>query len=176
MKIKHWIITLIYVLPFISYFFITATLAQETTSSLSTHPINIDADSQHIDIAKDTSVFTGNVVIVQDTLRLKADKVIINNMQNKKMQRIIAIGSPVTFQQILGQQKKVDGYADKLVYDVSDYDVILMGNAYLTHGDNTIRSQIVRYNMIEHRVSANSNQKNRVKTTIVPSQLSELKR
>lgn len=144
-------------------------------SEINRKPINIDSDYQKIDIPNDTMTFIGNVVIIQDTLHLRADKVIVNRMKSTENKRIIAIGSPAIFQQKLGKNKKVDGSANKLVYDVKENKVTLMGKASLTHGDNTIHSQIVRYNIADQQIIANSNPSERVKTTLVPEQLSELK-
>lgn len=139
-------------------------------------PINIHADNQKLDLSNGSVTFSGNVEITQNNIHLIADKVIISDMQKKKTQRIIAFGSPAKFHQSIHQNKTMQGYANKLIYDVKKNDIMLIGNVKLIHNDNTIRSQIIRYNIKDQQVSADSYLRSRVRTTIIPNQLSELKK
>lgn len=149
---------------------------KNNTPLINNRPVNIHADNQKLDLSNGTVIFSGNVKITQDNIHLTADNVIINDMQKKKTQRIIALGSPAKFHQCIHQNKTVEGYANKLIYDVKENNMIFIGNVKLIHNDNTIRSQIVRYNIADQQISADSYLRSRVRTTIIPNQLSELKK
>lgn len=150
--------------------------AKNHSSSLNNNPVNVNADTQKLDLSNGSVTFSGNVEITQDNIHLTADKVIMDGTQEKRNQRITALGSPAKFHQFIHQNKTVEGYANKLIYDVKESNIILTGNVKLIHNNNTIRSQIIRYNVAEQQISADSYPHSRVRTTIIPNQLSELKK
>lgn len=140
-----------------------------------TKPITIDSDYQNIDMIKDTMTFTGNVIIVQDTLHLHANSVLVEHAKSKKNKRIIALGTPVTIQQQGNKDQKIDGIADKVVYDVKENEITLLGNARFTQNDNTIYSQRLKYNISGQQILADGLHKERVKTMLFPQQLKQSK-
>ncbi|WP_392566019.1 lipopolysaccharide transport periplasmic protein LptA [Utexia brackfieldae] len=148
---------------------------QKTATVVNNQPISIDADNQEIDIQNNTITFTGNVMVEQGTLKVNANRMTINNVQNKAEQRITAYGTPVKFHQVLANNKLVDGQAETLTYDVKNGIITLQGDAKLTQQDNTIVSQIITYNIAKQQIMAKGNEKSRVKTIIVPNQVTEIK-
>ncbi|XKM13895.1 lipopolysaccharide transport periplasmic protein LptA [Orbaceae bacterium ac157xtp] len=144
----------------------------ETT--INNKPIAIDANNQQIDLQNNTITFTGNVVIEQDNLKMKADTVIIKNMQTKQEQIITAYGKPVYFEQIIinkdGQQL-ITGQSEQLIYSVKQNTVKLIGNAQLKQNDNQITSDTITYDINKQNIQSKSSKGNRVKTTIIPNQV-----
>lgn len=151
----------------------------EITSSQTTindKPISIDADNQQIDIKNNTITFTGNVVILQDGLNIKANTVVITNMQSKDNQVITAYGKPVLFEKVTDNNpnQTVKGHSNQLVYNVKSNNVVLTGKAELFQQDNHISSDIITYNIKQKKIQAQSQKGNRVKTTIIPNQAREI--
>lgn len=154
-------------------------IESEITSSQTTindKPISIDADNQQIDIKNNTITFTGNVVILQDGLNIKANTVVITNMQSKDNQVITAYGKPVLFEKVTDNNpnQTVKGHSNQLVYNVKSNNVVLTGKAELFQQDNHISSDIITYNIKQKKIQAQSQKGNRVKTTIIPNQAREI--
>lgn len=137
-------------------------------------PVTIDADQQEIDIEKNMITFSGNVVVIQDNITVKANKVVITDMQDKNKQKITAYGTPVYFKQVSPDPKKtVDGHSEQLIYDVKRNDITLIGRAELFQQDNHVSSAKILYLIDKQQVIAQPGSGNRVKTTIIPNQVNE---
>lgn len=172
-KVKYILLSLILIslIPF--------AMAQVSPSpTINNKPISIDADNQQIDLQKNTITFTGNVVIIQDGLKIKANTVIITEMQSKDNQIITANGKPVYFEQTYQNDNKqtITGHANQLVYMVKQNNVTLTGNAELFQQDNHINSDKIVYDVEQQKILAESDTGNRVKTTIIPNQVKEIQR
>ncbi|GAA5111802.1 lipopolysaccharide ABC transporter substrate-binding protein LptA [Orbus sasakiae] len=155
------------------------TIAQTApNTTINNKPIAIDADNQQIDLQNNTITFSGNVVITQDGLKVKANTVIITNMQSKDNQTITAHGKPVYFEQTNANdaKQKITGHADQLIYQVKQNAVTLTGHAELFQQDNHIISDKIIYDVDQQKIRAQSGKGGRVKTTIVPNQVKEIEK
>ncbi|NUF48316.1 lipopolysaccharide transport periplasmic protein LptA [Gilliamella sp. ESL0250] len=138
-------------------------------------PIAIDADNQQIDIENNTITFIGNVVIVQEGLTIKADKVVVTEMQNTEKQKITAYGNPVNYKQILPKNNKiVTGQSSQVIYNVKQNNIVLQGNAELFQQDNHIVSEMIIYDVKKQQIFAQPGKNRRVKSTIIPNQVKEM--
>ncbi|RKS86019.1 lipopolysaccharide export system protein LptA [Orbus hercynius] len=148
------------------------------SATINNKPISIDADNQQIDLKNNTITFTGNVVIIQDNLEVKAHTVVITDMNSKENQIITANGSPVYFKQMNAQSPKqtIIGHANQLIYQVKENSVTLIGDAELLQQDNHIVSNKIIYDVNQQKILAQANKGSRVKTTIIPNQVQEIKR
>ena len=61
-------------------------------------PINIEADSAHMDDKTSTAIFEGNVVLTQGTLLIKADTLTVLQ-ENDEFKQGIALGDSAYFRQ-----------------------------------------------------------------------------
>lgn len=156
----------------------TSVFAESTIEpKINNMPISIDADNQQIDIQKNIMTFSGNVVIIQDSITIKAKQVTITEIQSKDNQIITAYGQPVLFEQIIdkdGTHYKIKGSANQLIYHVKQNSVTMKGNAKIQQRDNLITSNTIRYDIQQRKIEAQSDNKQRVKTTIIPNQVKEL--
>lgn len=156
----------------------TITYAQSSENlKINAMPISIDADNQQIDIQKNTMTFSGNVVIIQDNITIKANKVVITEIQSKEDQTITAYGQPVLFEQQVQKNDthyKITGNADKLIYRVKQNDVTMQGNAQIKQKDNYINSNIINYDVQQRKIEAQSDARQRVRTIIMPEQVKEI--
>jgi lipopolysaccharide export system protein LptA len=95
-------------------------------------PIVVEADKRGtVDTQKQFTVFTGNVVITQGTLQVRADRVEIQETQDK-FRTAVAFGSaqrPAFFKQKReGTEETVEGTAERIDFDEKSDTLRLTGN------------------------------------------------
>jgi len=109
-------------------------------------PMNIEADRMLVDDSKKESVFEGNVVLTQGTLRLEGDRVNVRQDADG-FQFGIAYGRPAKFRQRRdGTDDYIEGYADRLEYDGKKDMLQMFGVARLTKGNDEVRGDYISYN------------------------------
>jgi lipopolysaccharide export system protein LptA len=133
-------------------------------------PIDLEADSVELDEGKELSVYSGNVVLKQGTLQVRADKVTVKH-QGTKPVRVEAEGRPVRFQQLPDKATEpVRGEALTTVYEVNSSELVLKGNAVLSQGRDTFRSDRIVYDRVKAVIKggAAAKGKERVRITVDP--------
>ncbi len=130
--------------------------------------IELAADSVDVDEGRGTSVYKGNVDLRQGSMRLLADTVTVKQ-QDRQPNRIIAVGS-VRFTQKNANGQVVEARAKKAEYAVNSETLELTGNASLTQGGDTMKSDRIIYDRVQHKVRAGAaaEGKQRVRITIQP--------
>ena len=110
-------------------------------------PISIDADQGSLDQKNQVTVFTGNVIITQGTLNMRANTVRVVQDQNGN-QTMNAQGSPVYFRQTLDNNKgAAEGWGDRAEYVSATNTVKLVGNAKVQRGGDLAQGEAISYNM-----------------------------
>ncbi|WP_419853122.1 lipopolysaccharide transport periplasmic protein LptA [Actinobacillus pleuropneumoniae] len=138
-------------------------------------PINIDSGSQSLDMNSNVVTFSDNVVITQGSIKVTADKVTIIRQEGKK-ETLEASGSPVTFQQTLDNGKPVNGKGNSIHYDLNSEFLTLVGNAELKQQGSFIKASKITYDVKKQQLKANSGNKSRVKTILIPNELNDKKK
>ena len=138
----------------------------------SDQPIHLEADRVEINDSTGESIYQGKVALRQGSMRLWADKITAYN-GDRGLQRVIAIGNPVRFQQQRGGgEPDINAHAKRMEYQADKRLIILLHDAQLQQGRNTFRSERIEYDMAREAVSAtgSSDQKRqgRVEMTIDP--------
>jgi len=131
-------------------------------------PIYIEADAVDIDDRSGISTYKGNVELTQGSIVIKADKVTVTQRQNETDQ-IEAVGKPVTFQQDTEDGKgTIKGRAKKTEYSANSEIINMIGDAVLTQGQDTFKSDRIIYDRARAVVKAGASAKGkeRVKVTI----------
>lgn len=137
-------------------------------------PIHIDSAQQSLDMQGNTVTFTGNVIVKQGTIEVKAEKVVVTRPQGSQGQEMIeAFGNPVTFFQMQDNGKPVKGRAQKVRYELAQDKVTLTGNAYLEQLDSNVKGDRITYLVKQQQMEAVGDNGGRVTTVLVPSQLQE---
>lgn len=109
-------------------------------------PISIEADAGSLDQKNQVTVFTGNVVIKQGSLNIRAQAVRV--AQDKRgNQQIDAEGNPVHFGQQLEDKGYVEGSGNQVAYESETGLVRLTGNAMVKRGGDVARGAVITYNM-----------------------------
>jgi len=116
-------------------------------------PAEIEADDIEFDFQKGTRTYINNVLVVQGTLRLKADKVIAV-YKDKDLDTATAWGSLARFKQRPdGKEHDVEGWAKKIIVNQKANTLTLIGKAALKQGPDTARGDTIVYNMATDTLS-----------------------
>jgi lipopolysaccharide export system protein LptA len=109
--------------------------------------IVVNADRLTADDANRTSMFEGNVVVTQGTMRMTASKVTVReDPQRNKV--YIANGAPVTFRQKRDKVEEwVEGSAERAEFDDRDDVLKLYSRARVTSNQNQITGDFISYDM-----------------------------
>ena len=103
-------------------------------------PVEVTADALAVDQNDGNAVFTGNVVIGQGSMRLSANKVLVeystsNGDSTGKISRMHATGNVVL---VNGAEA---AEAREAVYTIGSAKIIMTGDVILTQGRNALSSQ-----------------------------------
>lgn len=109
-------------------------------------PIEITADRGNLDQQKGVTVWEGNVVVIQGTLKLNSDRAVVT--QDKQgNQTLQATGRIVTFRQKLDNKNEwVEGQSSQLDYNTVTHLAVLTGNARVKRGNDLVIGNIITYN------------------------------
>jgi lipopolysaccharide export system protein LptA len=139
-------------------------------------PIYIDSDNQELDIQKNIVTFTGNVILRQGSIDIRADKVVITRPNGQDGQETIdAYGKPATFHQIMDDGKPIDGAALKMRYETAIDFLKMTDEAILIQEGSEIQGKVITYKIDEQRLVAESGSKKRVTTILQPKNLNNKK-
>lgn len=140
----------------------------------SQQPIQIDSVKQSLDLEKNITTFTENVVIKQGSIDVRADKVVVTRPNGDAKKMVVeAYGTPATFYQLQDDGKPIKGHSDKIRYEMEKELVILTGNAYLEQLDSNIKGDKITNLVPTQQMEAFSDKGKRVTTILLPSQLQE---
>ncbi|NIP73863.1 MAG: lipopolysaccharide transport periplasmic protein LptA [Gammaproteobacteria bacterium] len=140
-------------------------------SSDRTQPMHIEADEVTIDDKKQVSIYKGDVVVTQGTLRITADKLTVYAHQGD-VQRMVAVGRPATYRQ-RPDDKDQDVKAEALTMEyLADREVVILTDqAKLWQGPNTFASERIVYRLDRDQVDAGRKAGGeRVRITIQPKE------
>ena len=110
-------------------------------------PIQADSDKLTLDNLQKISVFEGNVVIVQGTIRITADRVVIKEDKDG-FRHVTGTG---TNRQTTFRQKRddvdeyIDGNSDRFEYDTRLNRVELFGKANLRRAQDDVKGEYIAY-------------------------------
>jgi lipopolysaccharide export system protein LptA len=114
--------------------------------------------------------FRGNVKITVEQGQLFSDDAQITFVNNV-LSKAVVNGKPASFEQTVAKTGKLaKGNAETIDYDAARHLVRFLNNAYLSNGDNEIRGQSLKYDVVAQKVIAEEAEQNsqRVRITITP--------
>ncbi|MBT4145524.1 MAG: lipopolysaccharide transport periplasmic protein LptA [Gammaproteobacteria bacterium] len=119
-------------------------------------PVSIESNSGFYDDKKGVSIYTGMVIVMQGSMRMDADKVVVY-MENREIQKLVATGTPVKFQQTPEEGKEdVHGKALTAEYYPETKLLIMVEEAVVWQGKNSTASERIEYDRIAEVVKAGS--------------------
>lgn len=108
-------------------------------------PIDLEADSLTTNDAKKTSTYTGNVILTQGTLIIRADKLVVRE-DNLGFQHSTSTGNPTTFKQKMeGKNEYIEGSAQRIEYDGHMDKVKLYTKAWVKRGSDIVHGDYIMY-------------------------------
>jgi lipopolysaccharide transport protein LptA len=116
-------------------------------------------------------VFRGNVKITMEGGQLLADDAQVDFVK-KLLSKAVAHGKPAEFEQRIEKTGKIaHGHADDIDYDATKGMVRLTKNAWLSDGQNEVRGESLKYNVLAQSIVADAADQNsqRVHIIITPT-------
>ena len=107
-------------------------------------PIHISADAAQINEKTGTTTYTGNVLMKQGSMEIKAARIDLYR-EKDNVSRIVANGTPANFRQQAAEEKPVtDAFGEKLDYLIAKQTITITGNAKVQQeGDQFTGSKLV---------------------------------
>lgn len=146
-------------------------LQLQALSSDSEQAIEVEADRLEVRDAERISIYEGNVSLVQGSLQIHSDRLVIHFGAAGELLLMEMSGSPARFRQLDEAQQELVGEAAQIDYMESESTLELRGKARFRHAGDSIESNLIRINTENNAISAGSNQADeRVKMLIQPKQ------
>lgn len=119
--------------------------AVQALESDSEQPIYIDSNTATYNDKAQTSIYTGNVVTRQGSLRVDSDKLVVY-LKNGEISKLVATGQPARFEQLPAEGKeKIKGEALIGEYYPGRDLLILKKEAVVRQGGNKSASELIHY-------------------------------
>ena len=132
-------------------------------------PIHLEASRGQLDQKTGVSVYEGNVVITQGSMRLAADTATIY-IKDNNFQRMDATGNPANLRYKSALDKpEIQGTSKRVEYDVASAKVIMSGGVRVVQGQDVFTGDRLEYDLKEDVIRAKGAGENgRIQFTIQP--------
>ena len=125
------------------------------------------AQATGLDFDNSRWIFRGNVKITMDQGQLTSDEAEIT-FEKKLLAKAVVNGKPAAFQQRIAKTGKLaQGRAETIDYDVTNGVVHLSKNGWLSDGQNEIRGESLKYNVLAQNVVAESSEQGSQRVHII---------
>lgn len=175
-----WLSTALF-LSFLSLFLVFSSSIVSAERADRDKPIHLEADHATVEDYKHkgelrTSIFTGNVVMTQGTLILRADKVIMKE-DAAGYRYATAYGDLVSYRQKRdGVNEYVEAWSKRAEYDDKTDKIELFGSARLKRGADEVEGDYISYDIASdffqvsgrHQPENDKNSDHRVRAVIQP--------
>jgi lipopolysaccharide export system protein LptA len=132
-------------------------------------PIEVEADELEVREQEGISIYQGNVKLVQGSLEINADRVVIHFNDANELTLMEMTGAPATLRQLDDNQQEMRGEAMQIDYSQTDSLLELRDSARLSQAGDVIESDIIRINTESNSLQAGSTKSDqRVKMLIQP--------
>jgi lipopolysaccharide export system protein LptA len=134
-------------------------------------PIEVEADELEVRDKEKISIYMGNVTLVQGSLEISADRVVIHLNEANELILMEMTGTPATFRQLDDDQQEILGEALQIDYTQSESLLELRDSARVSQAGDIIESDLIRINTENNSLQAGSAESDqRVKMLIQPRQ------
>lgn len=119
----------------------------QTAKDSRQEPVYLEADKGTFDDAKKQAVFTGNVVLTQGGVVIRADRMVVTQDADG-FQKGIAYGAPATFRQKRpGTEEYIEGWARRMEYDGRAELLEMFDEARMRRGQDEVQGAYISYNV-----------------------------
>ena len=118
-------------------------------------PIEVEADSAELDDVKNVSVYRGNVIVVQGSIRMTGDIMTVYHTENDDLQDLILDGKPATYRQ-MPEKGTVYDTAEALHMEYHELKslIVLTDNALVTQEGLRFSGDRIEYDTALSKVKA----------------------
>jgi lipopolysaccharide export system protein LptA len=133
--------------------------------------VYIDSNTASYDDNKGVSIYTGKVVTVQGSLRIKSDKLVVH-INEGEIEKMVFTGKPTRFRQQVGEGKEeLVGEALTGEYYPKKNKLVLIEKAIVSQGSKSTKSKLIVYDSKSSIIKAGepSSDGKRVTTVFKPT-------
>ena len=127
-------------------------------SSDRNQPIHIEADKATLDEITGVSIYSGNVLLRQGSLKLEASRMTVY-LKNKQVEKVVLAGQPASYtRRSDGEEKDQHAVADNIEYQAISQRIILLGNARIWQDEaEEFSSDRIEVNLKDNTLNAGGN-------------------
>lgn len=125
-------------------------------STDSEQPIEIEADFAELDDESGTTVYVGNVVVIQGSIRMTGDRLRVNFTPARDLKDAYLEGKLATFKQTPDKAEDVNGEAIEIEYHAEDSMLFLIQKAKVTQGERLFQGHRINYDTKKSIITARS--------------------
>lgn len=114
-------------------------------------PIEIESDFAELDDLEGTTVYVGNVIVVQGSIRMTGDRLRVNFTEQRNLKEAFLEGKLATFRQTPDIGEDIEGEALLVEYHALENALFLIGKAKVTQGERLTQGHRINYDT-EHSV------------------------
>ncbi|HKQ29939.1 MAG TPA: lipopolysaccharide transport periplasmic protein LptA [Burkholderiales bacterium] len=132
-------------------------------------PLNVRAATVNVDEKSGVAVYRGNVLLIQGSLRVEADRLEVRTDKNRRLQTLIATGRPARlrgFTQDRDDELQAD--AERIVYQAAKREIEISGNAWARQGRDEFRAEHIFYGIDDKQLIARGGADGRVHMIFQP--------
>ena len=126
--------------------------------SLSTdkdQPIQVEADEAELDDLNDVSIYRGNVIVTQGSIRMTGDVMTVRSKGSNGLDYLVIEGSPATYRQLPDNAAAPnEARAKRMEYHKTKNLVVLIEDAWVKQDTSTLVGERIEYNTELSRVKA----------------------
>lgn len=111
-------------------------------------PVNLEADRVTVDDAKKVHIFDGNVTLIQGTLIIRGDRIVVTQDESG-FQKGVATGNPARFKQKReGRDDYVEGIAQRIEHNAKSEKTELFEKAWVKSGEDEVKGHYIQYDSL----------------------------
>jgi lipopolysaccharide export system protein LptA len=130
-------------------------------------PMDVQSDNSDAVMEDNSdSTLSGNVVITQGTLEIKADRAVIHRSKGD-IDKVTLTGGPVVMKQINDSGEPMNAQASTIVYTLSSDLILLSGNVNIEQPRGSMRGENVKYDLKTGRLNGGGDGK-RISMRMLP--------
>ena len=114
-------------------------------------PIEIESDFAELDDVEGTTVYIGNVIVVQGSIRMTGERLRVNFTEQRDLKEAFLEGELATFKQTPDVGEDMEGEALLVEYHALENVLFLIGKAKVTQGERLTQGHRINYDT-EHSI------------------------
>jgi len=135
-------------------------------SSDNEQPIEIEANAAELDDEKGVTVYTGNVIVTQGSIRMTGDKMTVYYTEDKDLDTVIMVGEPATYRQLPDDSDVYDeAEARRMEFYELQNLIVLIEDAEVRQEGLRFSGNRIEYDTLHSKIKARGKTKTRKAAT-----------